>query len=245
MPDSHYKTVVRREHPYRPLFLAGLGLLLVGGGAVAGFILGGVTVPQPTEPELVADAQVPAEADPGVLSLEQQIVSLDTRNEVDRATIEILRREIAQQKLQIAELEEGIQFYRGLMAPGEIGQGLSLRPMELVSTGVERRYLYRLVAQQEARKHSTLQGELYAEIVGTVDGERKTYPLSSLTDDMETSVQKLRFKYFQSVEGELTLPEGFQPEVINVVASARTPRNMEAREQYIWQPQEKFTNVGK
>ena len=244
MPDTTYKTVVRREHPYRGLFRAGLVALLIAGGVAAGFFLGG-TVPEQSENSVVEDIQVAAEADLGVLSLEQQIVSLDTRNEVDRATIEILRREIAQQKLQIAELEEGIQFYRGLMAPGEIGQGLSLRPMELVSTGVERRYLYRLVAPQEARKHSTLQGELYAEIVGTVDGERKTYPLSSLTDDMETSVQKLRFKYFQSVEGELTLPEGFQPEVINVVASARTPRNMEAREQYIWQPQEKFTNVGK
>ena len=55
----------------------------------------------------------------------------------------------------------------------------------------------------------------------------------------------LRFRYFQAVEGELSLPEGFEPEGVVVTATAVKPGNAEVREQFSWQTREKFTNVGK
>ena len=241
MAAENYRTVVQLRHPRHREIVAGLSLLALVVVFGAGYFLGGTSTKG--EAAIAGGLSV---ANGGVVSESEQdeLTLLRTRNEVDRAALEMVRSELAQQKLQIAELEEGIQFYRSLMAPGEIGQGLSLRPVELVPTGVERRYAFRLVAQQEARKHSTLQGELYAELIGTQDGERKVYPLSSLSDDLESSVIRLRFKYFQSIEGELTLPDDFQPETISVIASASKPRDMEAREQFAWRPQEKFTNVG-
>ena len=240
MSRDNYRTVVQLRHPRYREIVAGVSVLALLAALGIGYLLGtglsgGATAAPPS-----ADTSA-GQAPP---SLQDELTMLRTRNEVDRAALEMVRSELAQQKLQIAELEEGIQFYRGLMAPGEIGQGLSLRPIELVPTGIERRYAFRLVAQQEARKHSTLQGELYAELIGTENGERKVYPLASLSDDLDSSVIRLRFKYFQSIEGELLLPAGFQPETVSVIASATQPREMEARDQFAWNPQEKFTNVG-
>ena len=178
-------------------------------------------------------------------ALEAELATLESRSQVDRAALELLRNDLANQKREIGDLEEGLRFYRGLMAPGELAQGLSLRTPELVPLDDQGRIAFRIVAQQEARKHETLRGSLYAEIFGLLEGEQVTYSLADLSDDFDKDVIPLRFRYFQAIEGELTLPAGFEPRFINVTASATSPRKAEAREQYPWQTKEKFTHVGK
>lgn len=168
-----------------------------------------------------------------------------TRHEVDRQSLEMVRQEIASQKEQLATLEEGLRFYRSLMSPGEIAQGLSLRPLELVALDEPGHFAFRIVAQQEARKHNLLKGELSAEVVGVRDGEQVSYPMADLSDDVDGLDVPLRFRYFQSVEGELELPEGFEPKTVNLVARASSPRKAEVRAQFPWQIQERFTHVGK
>jgi hypothetical protein len=168
-----------------------------------------------------------------------------TQNQMGQQALEMVRRDLADQKEQIASLEEGLQFYRSLMAPGEIAQGLSLRPLELVALDSPGYYSYRIVAQQEARKHSQLKGELSAEVIGVLAGQQVSYLLAELSSDIEGSEIALRFRYFQSIDGELSLPEGFEPRSVSLVATATAPRKMEVREQYPWQVTEKFTHVGK
>jgi hypothetical protein len=131
------------------------------------------------------------------------------------------------------------------MAPAEIARGLSLRPIELVARDVPGHYAYRIVAQQEARKHSPLRGELTAEVFGILDEQQVSYPLAELSDDLDEQVVLLRFRYFQAIEGELILPDGFEPKGVSLVASASAPRKKEVRERFPWQLQESFTHVGK
>ena len=168
-----------------------------------------------------------------------------TRHEMDRRALEMVRQELASQKERIADQEEGLRFYKSLMAPEEIANGLSLRMIELIATEQPQRFAFRIVVQQEARKHELLKGELYAEVSGVLDENPMTYPLSQLSDDLDDGVLALRFRYFQAIEGELVLPEGFEPTGVSVVATASKPRKAEAREQYPWQLQERFTHVGK
>lgn len=168
-----------------------------------------------------------------------------TQNQMGQQALEMVRRNLADQKEQIASLEEGLQFYRSLMAPGEIAQGLSLRPLELVALDNPGYYSYRIVAQQEARKHSQLKGELSVEVIGVLAGQQVSYSLAELSSDIEGSEIALRFRYFQTIDGELSLPEGFEPRSVSLVATAIAPRKMEVREQYPWQVTEKFTHVGK
>lgn len=168
-----------------------------------------------------------------------------TLREVDRRSLEMVRGDLAAQKEQIAALEEGLRFYRSLMAPGEIAQGLSLREIELIARTEPGRYAYRIVAQQEALEHQLLEGELRVEVFGTQYDQTVAYPLSELSAEVDGDAMPLRFRYFQAVEGELTLPDGFQPEGVNVVASSRTPDKAEVAERYPWQVRERFTHVGR
>lgn len=168
-----------------------------------------------------------------------------TRHAVDREALEMVRKEIAGQKEQIAGLEEGLRFYRSLMSPGEVSQGLSLRAIELVALEEAGRYSYRIVAQQEARKHELLKGKLDVEVFGLLGQEQVSYPLSELSSDTGDEALALRFRYFQAIEGEMILPEGFEPRGIRAVASTSAPRKTEVRAEFPWQVQERFTHVGK
>ncbi|MBN7799119.1 DUF6776 family protein [Parahaliea mediterranea] len=180
-----------------------------------------------------------------IADLERQLGAANTRHEVDRAALEMVRQDLARQREQIADLDEGLRFYRSLMAPGEIAQGFSLRGLELMARETPGRYAYRLVAQQEARKHEVVRGTLRLEVLGLADGQPVSYPLSELARDVENGDIPLRFRYFQAIEGELELPEDFEPQAVEVLAAVSSPRRLEVRESYPWQLQEKFTHVGK
>ncbi len=180
-----------------------------------------------------------------IAKLESESAVQRTRAAVDASALEMVRKDLAIQQEEISSLEEGLRFYRSLMAPGEIAQGLSLRPLELVVLAQEeRRYAFRIVAQQESRKHDMLRGSLRAEVFGMQGGLEVSYPLAELSDDVDGESIDLKFRYFQSVEGSLTLPEGFEAAGISVEADASKPSKMEARERFPWQPREKFANVG-
>lgn len=242
--ESRYYTVVRRYHVHHQrLVVLALGLsaaLVIGvgfwlGRAAAYSGLGVDPARYRAQAAQLETAQARAEG------LEQELDLVSTRHQVDRDALELVRRELARQKEQIAGLEEGIRFYRSLMAPGEIAEGFSLRQVELVAREQPGRYGFRIVAQQEASEHSLLEGELYAEVTGLEDGEPVTLGLARLSGDLASNIVPLRFRYFQSIEGNLQLPVGFQPDSISVVATIKSPRMAEASEKFPWKVQKHFT----
>jgi hypothetical protein len=170
---------------------------------------------------------------------------LRMRYDVDRAGLKMVRSEIAAHKERILDLEERLQFFRGLMAPAGKAQGLTLRPVELLAMAQSGRFAYRIVVQQEARNHELLKGVLDVAVLGKQGSEEVRYPLGALSADAGAEALSLRFRYFQAVEGVLLLPEGFEPEGIWVEAITTGSRKLEAAEQFPWQLMEKFTHAGK
>tara|TARA_R110002049_G_scaffold237077_8_gene410181 strand:+ start:421 stop:1161 length:741 start_codon:yes stop_codon:yes gene_type:complete len=168
-----------------------------------------------------------------------------TRHEVDRKALELLRIEIAAEKERTAGLEEGLSFYRSMVVSEDPGSGLSLRQPELVPGTAPGRWQYRFFVQQKEREYEMVEGSLSAQILG-VEGEREvSYPLSELSPDFGDAASTLHFRYFQAIEGELVLPDGFTPRSITLVARASKPHKSKVKKQFPWEVQERFINVGK
>ena len=242
MSGDNYRTVIRHQHVRHREIRVLVALLALAAVLVLGYFLG--------QRASFSDAGREAGATPGnavhdLQALQEEFEVQRVQHELDSAALGMVRQEIAAQKEQIANLEEGLRFYKGLMAPEEIAQGLSLRKIELVATEASNRFVFRLVAQQEALKHTTLKGSLSVEVFGLQGEEEVAYPLSELSKDIEDNSITLRFRYFQSIEGQLELPAEFTPQGFRVVARASSPRKVELREQFPWEVQERFTYVGK
>jgi hypothetical protein len=169
---------------------------------------------------------------------------LRTRHEVDSRALELLRGEMAQENERTADLEEGLRFYRSMVVADDMAAGLSLRKPELVSGKTPDSLAYRIFIQQKEREYEMVEGTLSVEVFGVKGGTDVSYPLAALSKDFDQRAATLNFRYFQAVEGELVLPEGFEPRGLTVVARASKPREAQVREQFPWELQERFINVG-
>jgi len=220
-------------------------LLALGIGLLAGWYVAGVTgdasgVPKAGQRPVAETAGLREQLDAALGELEV----LRTLREVDRQALELVRSELAVQNDHMAELEESLRFYRSLIAPQGGSGGLSLREAELLATEDSQRYVLRVVVQQVARKHEKVEGTVSIVIAGTQAGEPTSYALEEISSELDADALTLRFRYFQSIEGHIVLPEGFQPESISVMAEAEKPRAMKAQREFPWHLQERFTHVG-
>lgn len=162
-----------------------------------------------------------------MLVLEQSVKNLKHENETLTKQLNILQVEIdvatlSQQKT-FEEIKQGldrekalqkdIAFYQQIMAPELTQQGFIIDAFNVVRSLSMRSYRFEIVMTQRELIKNTLKGNLDITLVGSEDGESKQYTLQSLLVDQSQELV-FGFKYFQVVEGELQLPENFQPEKI-------------------------------
>lgn len=76
-------------------------------------------------------------------------------------------------------------------------------------------------------------------LVGRQAGERVVLPLKDVSNDIEATNIKLGFKYFQNIEGDLVLPDGFEPERIELEARSSQPSVTKIEKRYGWLVQER------
>lgn len=170
--------------------------------------------------------------------LSQEVANLKLGSAVDRKSSEDVRAEVIDLKGQIAALKEDISFYRGLMSPTDNKSGLTIGSLNVISTGVARNYEYKLVVQQLATRHKMLSGYLSFQIFGRQQNQLVTLPLKDVSNSVSYDRIKLRFKYFQTIEGRILLPEGFEPERIELVAVSSEAPSVEVKKKFGWLVQE-------
>ena len=167
-------------------------------------------------------------------TLRQEVANLRLGSQVDQAASEEVRNEVITLKATIAELEEDISFYRGLMSPSAESKGLTIGSLNVISTGVARHFNYKLVLQQLTSNHQLLTGT----VTFTIVGRQGDLPMRLSLKDVSASINdvdiRLGFKYFQNVEGELVLPEGFEPNSIEIVAKVRGSSSAAIEKKFGW-----------
>lgn len=145
-----------------------------------------------------------------------------------------VRTELVEKESRIAELKQEISFYRGLMAPADGSDGVSIGRFSISQTADARLYQYKLLVQQSATRHDVVKGNATFTIVGRQDGQPKRYPLSDLSQQVDSESIPLRFKYFQNIEGELQLPQGFEPEGVELSLKSSGRKGFNIEQRYGW-----------
>ena len=173
-----------------------------------------------------------------------ELQMLRTGHAVDSQALVLLRSEITIQKQRVAELEEGLSFYRSMLVSDDAAPGLHIQKPELVLDKDTRELSYRIFVRQKNREHLMVEGVLSVEIFGEREQEAVNYALADLSADFHADTAKLRFRYFQLVAGRLTLPAGFIPRGIMLSARTNAPSTTEVVQEYPWELQERFIHVG-
>ena len=150
--------------------------------------------------------------------------------EIDRLAAERVRQELLTYRKEVADLEADLAFYRRLMAPDELEKGLGLYAFKVSLDQQTDQYRYSAVVTQAGGKNQVIKGSvaiylLAREITKPVtdpqqqaeaEPEAEQAPLqriaiSDLPEFAGSSPAKLRFRFFQTVEGAFKLPENLSP----------------------------------
>jgi hypothetical protein len=152
--------------------------------------------------------------------LSQQLVHQRQSARIDRAAAEQVRTEMVVSENSMAALREEIVFYRGLMSPTTSEHGLGIRSFQLFPGNGPRRFQFELVMQQLAVSHKLLKGALHLSVAGRSLQEPAVLPLEALSAATADGRINFSFKYFERIKGEIELPQGFEPEGVDI--SVRT-----------------------
>jgi hypothetical protein len=78
-------------------------------------------------------------------------------------------------------------------------------------------------------------GSIGLTILGLQNGQSKRLRLSQVSPQKLDKI-KMRFRFFQNVEGKLKIPEGFEPASIEVEVKPSTSKLQPVKESYNWSP---------
>jgi len=156
-----------------------------------------------------------------------QLIDMQLNVDVQHAASNALRDDLTAAHNEAANLREEVTFYKGLMSPSSVANGLQIPEIELVELDVPGQFRYRLLMTQVALRRSYIAGEVRIDVIGQYRGDNPNGGVSqdqvvlSLTDlaQLKAYPLKFRFRYFQDLAGSLTLPEGFEPERLLVTAN--------------------------
>ncbi|MDH5446160.1 MAG: hypothetical protein OEY52_11440 [Gammaproteobacteria bacterium] len=143
-------------------------------------------------------------------SLREQKAVLEREAQIEKKAYTELDINLKALQLESQELKEELAFYRGIVSPANASAGLRLQRFKIESTGQPRNYRSKVVLTQVLKNHRLARGYVRLSMEGLLNGQLMTLNLKDITEKRIKEIQ-YRFKYFQNLEEDLVLPEGFQP----------------------------------
>ncbi len=221
MPKNHSinreQVYVRREVPRqrwaRRIMLAGLLIvlpLLSWWGAVT--YLGREN--QVLQQEVVSLRSNLTALQAQVETLRQERADFQVASDMDKETLDQLRQRLVEWREANQQLEEQNQFYMSLMNPEPGESGVIIESIAIQSTFMPQQYDYSALVAQRAVDHQRVNGRLEISVEGVAEGQQQTLSTQDLGIPVSSLV--LGFRYFQQLNGQLWLPEGFQPERVRL-----------------------------
>ncbi len=150
--------------------------------------------------------------------LQQELINTEQASAVDRQALEEVQDTILNFRETIAQLEEDVLYYKQIMSPENNDTGLMIGQLDLVNMNDAGRVRYRLELRQVGNNDNIISGYANVNILGSQDRQEISMPLRSVAVDEDQLDIRLQFRYFQNIQGELLLPERFEPLGVQIIA---------------------------
>lgn len=168
-------------------------------------------------------------------ALKEQIRLLETHRDIDREAYRQVEATLAALEQKIQEQRDAIGFYRGIISPDDGGRGLRVQELRLTRGKNDREYHLNLVLVQVMQHDRSVNGDVAFSLEGAQDGEIVTYTLEQLVPEDEDSDWPFSFRYFQNLDRQLVLPDGFAPEKVHIEVRSKTKSIASVKQSFLWQ----------
>ncbi len=175
-----------------------------------------------------------AERDRTIEELRRQVAILETSQDIDQETYTLVEQNLNELQAQIQAQEEELAFYRGIISPEDGAAGLRVQSLEMRPTDAEHGYLLHLVLVQAITHDRRVSGTVSFDITGSLDGEHVQLNLDDLVAEDAGGALAYAFRYFQDLQRQLVLPEGFVPDEVLLQIRPREPSGQALEQSFEW-----------
>lgn len=169
--------------------------------------------------------------------LRRKLAMAEQVAKVDREAMRAVREQIKQFQDERLKMEEELVFLRGIVSTDTKKEGLRIQNYKLEPGLESGQFLVKFSVSQVLKSGPVAKGRIFIRVEGLQpDGKAKTFGLEELTEDKTPSI-KMRFRYFQNVEGKLKLPDDFKPASLTIEVKPSNKKLAPVTETYEWSPQ--------
>lgn len=234
-PADEY-VVIRHRPGYRlrrTLILLAFSIAAAVGGYATGLAQGGFRFSSVEDSRDRLDQEL-EELKTRYRNASQQLTNLERGRAIDQQALNQARRSIVTLETRIASLNADLTFYKNIMAPSETSKGLQVDRLSLQPDRQNEGFNFKLVLTQVGNNKNYISGVVAVNVIGMRNDEKEVIALRDLSGDIDDLGIKFRFRYFQDVEGTLTVPEDFEPREIQVVAKSEGRKSTQAERTFDW-----------
>lgn len=168
--------------------------------------------------------------------LRAAVAAADLDRKVENKAYADVEKNLADLQAQVLKHREQLTFYRGIVSPEDGIGGLRIQRFQVLPGPAEHHYRLRLVLVQSMRQESVVSGSVVVQLEGVRENKPVLLPLSEAAETARADGQlPFQFRYFQNLEQDIVLPDGFEPRAVTV--EVRSARMDPVRESYPWQVQ--------
>ena len=185
-----------------------------------------------TERDVLADTLRQSQSN--LLELRKRLVVFETSEEIDRISVQRAQEMVKSLEIKNSDLEREVAFYKSIMSPESSGAGLVVNSIDIQSTDILNVYQYSVVLAQLKSNGAFINGWAQITVEGVQDQEVVSLTLDQLQTDVDSRGIAFKFRYFEALEGSLTLPDGFTPEQVLVVLQSKAKNSTRVEKIQTW-----------
>ncbi|MBU1618153.1 MAG: hypothetical protein KJ556_13335 [Gammaproteobacteria bacterium] len=155
---------------------------------------------------------------------------------VEKSAGQLIQQELKTEQQKLFDTRKELAFYQRIISPELQADSLIIDSFSISPGASPTKYRFNLVLIQQDKQRNFAKGSVDLKLHGFSGEKRDTVDLLQLAG-FNKSDKAFSFKYFQIIEGEFSLPEGFKPEKVDValkVAAARSAKSAKVDKSFYW-----------
>ncbi len=167
-------------------------------------------------------------------NLVQENAHLEGGSKIEREAYQHANQELIQLQQELLVQKEELVFYRGIVSPSKAALGVNLQSFEVRKKNSQNQYSYKMILTKRGKSTKKVSGGTKVLIRGESDGSVSELNLSDLLLENSSKGTKFAFRYFQVFEGDISLPDGFEPFEVKIGIAPTTKKVKAFSETISW-----------
>ena len=166
--------------------------------------------------------------------LVQKNAHLEGGSKIEREAYQQANQELIKLQQELLTQKEELVFYRGIVAPSDRALGVNLQSFEVRRKNSQNQFSFKLILTKSGKSTKKVSGNTAVLIRGESEGKVSELKLTDLTLENSDKGTKFSFRYFQVFEGDIVLPDGFEPFEVKIGVKPTTKKVKSFTETISW-----------